>query len=186
MAHPSSQLLSFPFLQTLPTAFSIFLFTKMFTVSQILSGKWARISAESFISVLSWVVFLFLDFLDTVFCIFFRVLDEFMEGKASRCYCESKEEKDSNEEGEVSETLYGNERKNIFREMGFLRFPGKWENAKKGVSRVEAKMTRWSDCGCESCVSWLNNGDDQKLHVVVMEPPKGILRKFIFPVVNQG
>ncbi|RVW34883.1 putative lysophospholipase BODYGUARD 5 [Vitis vinifera] len=146
----------------------------MFTVSQILSGKWARISAESFISVLSWVVFLFLDFLDTVFCIFFRVLDEFMEGKASRCYCESKKEKGSNEEGEVSETLYGNERENIFREMGFLRFPGKWENAKKRVSRVEAKMTRWSDCGCESCVSWLNNGDDQKLHVVVMEPPKAI------------
>jgi hypothetical protein len=36
-------------------------------------------------------------------------------------------------------------------------------------------VNRWSDCGCESCVSWMNNGDE-KLHVIVREPSKGNLR----------
>ena len=147
---------------------------KIFTVPQIFSGKWARISAEWLHSGLNWVVFLFLDFLDTLFCVLFRVLDEFMEGKASRCYCEN-----MGEDGEMSETLYGKERKNIFREMGFLGFMRKWENSEKIGGRVEEakRTTRWSDCECESCVSWLNDGNDQKLHVVVMETSEGILRK---------
>lgn len=154
----------------------------MFTVSQIFSGKWARISAECLNSSLSWVVFLFLDFLDTVFCVIFGVLDAFMEGKASRCYCENMKERGSNENGEMSETLYGNERKNIFREIGFLGFLRKWDKSRKRSGRVEVKpTTRWSDCSCESCVSWLNHGDDQKLHFVVMEPPIGT---FFFPCTH--
>ncbi|KAD6795071.1 hypothetical protein E3N88_05967 [Mikania micrantha] len=46
------------------------------------------------------------------------------------------------------------------------------EDSLKNSSKDLGK-TRWSDCGCESCVSWMNNGGDQKLHVVVKNPSKG-------------
>ncbi|KAD5316822.1 hypothetical protein E3N88_16768 [Mikania micrantha] len=45
------------------------------------------------------------------------------------------------------------------------------EDSLKNSSKDLGK-TRWSDCGCESCVSWMNNGGDQKLHVVVKNPSK--------------
>lgn len=134
----------------------------------VFSGKWLGKTAGKFISFIGFVVFFILDFLDNVFCIIFRILDEWFEGKGSACYCEKRGEVVDDGKSEVSETLYG--RKNFFREMRFLGFPRKWENSKKiGVGGVVAN--RWSDCGCESCVSWMKN-DDQKLHVVVREPSK--------------
>lgn len=74
-------------------------------------------------------------------------------------------------ESEVSETLHG--RKNLFREMGFLGFPRKLEGLKENGGGKGVAESRWSDCGCESCVSWMSNGD-RRLHVVVKEPSKGI------------
>lgn len=154
------------------------------TTPPVFSAKWLIKSSGKLITV---IVFLILDFLDNFFCIVFRILDECFEGKASPCYCEKKGEMVGDDELQLSETLYG--RKNVFREMGFLGFARIWENSKKrgGVVGGEVVVNRWSDCGCESCVSWMKNGDHQKLHVVVREPSKGNLRipPFVnFPLIN--
>ena len=154
------------------------------TTPPVFSAKWLIKSSGKLITV---IVFLILDFLDNFFCVVFRILDECFEGKASPCYCEKKGEQVGDDELQLSETLYG--RKNVFREMGFLGFARIWENSKKrgGVVGREVVVNRWSDCGCESCVSWMKNGDHQKLHVVVREPSKGNLRipPFVnFPLIN--
>ncbi|KAK9191081.1 hypothetical protein WN943_019692 [Citrus x changshan-huyou] len=141
------------------------------------SGKWARKFATNFHTCLSFIVFLWLDFVEVILCVLFRYLDKFFEGKASACQCLRSNYGIRNEENEVSETLHG--RKNIFREMGFLRFPRKWDDSKKtGIvdHEVMKNSHRWSDCGCESCVSWMNNcvqDDEQKLHVQIKEPLQG-------------
>lgn len=67
---------------------------------------------------------------------------------------------------QVSESLY--RRKNPFRETGFLGFPRQFLDSKKKGICDGAVMNRWSDCGCESCVSWINCRD-HKLHVEVRE-----------------
>ncbi|EXC36159.1 hypothetical protein L484_002975 [Morus notabilis] len=137
----------------------------------IFSGKWALNPGRILISALSFIVFLILDLLDFILCIFYRFMDGFWEGQASPCYCEKNGEQrisvGENEEGELSETLY--RRENVFREMGFLGFSGKWENSRK----IEAGKigARWSDCGCQSCLSWMSNGED-KLHVCISEPTR--------------
>ncbi|KAH7513168.1 hypothetical protein FEM48_Zijuj12G0167900 [Ziziphus jujuba var. spinosa] len=51
--------------------------------------------------------------------------------------------------------------------MGFLGFGRKWENSQK--SGGGEMVNRWSDCRCETCLSWLNDGE-HKLHVFVREP----------------
>ncbi|XP_027351510.1 probable lysophospholipase BODYGUARD 5 isoform X2 [Abrus precatorius] len=69
----------------------------------------------------------------------------------------------------VSDSLY--ERKNIFREMGFLQFGRKREDSNRKYGRDGEKSVKsWSDCGCESCLSWVNDESDYKLHFVVKEP----------------
>ncbi|KAL6988127.1 hypothetical protein U1Q18_013874 [Sarracenia purpurea var. burkii] len=137
----------------------------MAMVSLILSGKWPRKTAEALVSALTRIVFLFLDLLDIVLCIFFGFVDGFLEGNATRCYCHQRGEKGSDDrESESSETLY--RRKNVFREMGFLRFLRKFDSGEKNGGGMVGK--RWSDCGCESCVGWMSSGD-QRLHVVVKE-----------------
>ncbi|XP_018724662.2 probable lysophospholipase BODYGUARD 4 [Eucalyptus grandis] len=70
-------------------------------------------------------------------------------------------------ESEVSESLYG--RRNVFREMGMLRWVERWDLYGSAGKVVMNHRRRWSDCGCESCVSWASN-DALKLHVVVQEP----------------
>ncbi|KAF2288142.1 hypothetical protein GH714_004637 [Hevea brasiliensis] len=56
--------------------------------------------------------------------------------------------------------------------MRFLGFARKWENRKKAFGGGDG-ITVWSDCGCESCVSWMKDGGGQNLHVVVKEPSTG-------------
>ncbi|KAJ7976460.1 Alpha/beta hydrolase fold [Quillaja saponaria] len=140
--------------------------------SAVFSGKWLRKSAGKLISIITFTVFFILDFLDAVFCIIYRYLDECLEGKTSPCYCGNRGQQGNNvidgEEGELSETLYG--RKNIFREMGFLKFPRKWENSQKRCCGGEKMVNRWSDCGCNSCVSWVKSNGDHRLHLIVKEP----------------
>lgn len=53
-------------------------------------------------------------------------------------------------------------------------FRGKPFPGKVGSRDGKKREIRWSDCGCESCGSWMNNVD-QRLHVVVREPSKGTL-----------
>ncbi|CAM8925322.1 unnamed protein product [Rhodiola kirilowii] len=116
--------------------------------------------------LLAFLVFLFLDLLDAVLCVVFRFVDGVLEGgggggPASQCYCSGESRGD-----ELSESLY--RRKNVFRKLvgKFARESGEVVGEKLG-KMVER---RWSDCGCESCLSWLRNGDDLKLHVVTFQP----------------
>ncbi|XP_021281968.1 probable lysophospholipase BODYGUARD 4 [Herrania umbratica] len=139
-------------------------------------GKGTRKCGTILLDAITFFVFLFLDLLDASLCVVYKFLDEFFQGKASPCYCVNKGEQNGDcGDGErgLSETLYG--RKNVFREMGFLGFARKWEYRKKrdGFVGGGRLVNRWSDCGCESCVSWMKNGC-QKLHVVVKELPQGI------------
>ncbi|KAG8649890.1 hypothetical protein MANES_08G151711v8 [Manihot esculenta] len=133
-------------------------------------GKWARKSASTIISATTYIVFLIFDFLDMIFCIIYGCLDELFEGKPSHCYCGDRGEIQGrvwdDGDNELSETLYG--RNNVFRQMRFLGFGRNWENRKKSFGGGSGKRI-WSDCGCESCVSWMKDGG-QNLHVVVKEP----------------
>ncbi|KAK6232728.1 hypothetical protein SCA6_002801 [Theobroma cacao] len=137
-------------------------------------GKGTRKCGTILLDAITFFVFLFLDLLDAILCVVYKFLDEFFEGKASPCYCVKKGEQSADcadGERDLSETLYG--RKNVFREMGFLGFARKREYRKKrdGFGGGGRLVNRWSDCGCESCVSWMKNGC-QKLHVVVKELPQ--------------
>lgn len=132
-------------------------------------GKWAGYLVEILHVILSFIVFLGLDFLETLLCIMYRCLDEFFEGKAPHCYCEKRTA--GEEENELSETLYG--RKNLFGQMRFPGNPRRGKECDKVTSDHQHQLVnRWSDCGCESCVSWMKAGD-QKLHFVVKEPSQG-------------
>lgn len=156
-------------------------------VSSIQLVKWTTKAAEIILSAISWLVFLFLDFLDVFMCIFFRLVDGLLERKASSsCYCMEFEEKKTgvledaqvvDRESELSETLHG--RKNSIRELmgslGISLVPKIWRNGRGLLAR---NGTRWSDCGCNSCVEWMENANDPKLHVVVKEPQRG---KFHYP-----
>ncbi|KAG8367739.1 hypothetical protein BUALT_Bualt16G0104200 [Buddleja alternifolia] len=152
----------------------------MSRIPAIFPRKWLSRISETLISITSAIVFFFLDIFDAIMCVFFRILDEFLEGKSSSCYCMKKEliERGENNEdfpgldeaSELSESLHG--RNNVFSEIGLRR-----------ISRIRSeesvfcvgKGNRWSDCGCESCVSWMNNnGSDSRLHVVVKEQQKGL------------
>ncbi|XWS42738.1 hypothetical protein CRYUN_Cryun16bG0039900 [Craigia yunnanensis] len=58
--------------------------------------------------------------------------------------------------------------------MGFLRFARKWEYGKErdGYGGEGGFVNRWSDCGRESCVSWMKKGNHKKLHVVMRKLPQ--------------
>lgn len=152
-------------------------------MSRIAAGKWVSRISETLISAASLPVFFLLDILDVIMCLLFRLLDGFLEGKTSSCYCaptDTTQQQDSfaadNGETELSETLRG--RKNIVREMiGLLQLPRFL--TKTGPFRVE-RSYRWSDCGCESCLSWMNEkGTDPRLHLVVQEQERGIKISFL-------
>lgn len=143
------------------------------------SGKRLAKVAEVLISTISWIVFLFLDFLDVVMCIFFRVVDEFLEEKPSSCYCTKipeeekkkclveREDEDDNSENELSETLRG--RRNFFRDT---IMSSAWKRLGDDNDLMNINRIRWSDCGCESCSAWVTDGSNPKLYVVVKEPGK--------------
>ncbi|KAL3026668.1 hypothetical protein AAZX31_03G006600 [Glycine max] len=137
------------------------------------SPKWLTNCVQALTSILCCVVFLMFDFLDAVFCVIYRFLDERVEGEASPCCCSNREmlkrRMNVTDDDGLSDSLY--ERKNTFREMGFLQFGRKCEdsNSKHGGGGARS-VNRWSDCGCDSCLSWVNEGSDYKLHFVVKEP----------------
>lgn len=137
-------------------------------------GKWPKKLAKFIIFVMNTLVFLLFDFLDFIMCIFFRYIDRYLEGKSTACYCHSQSKNGTKvcEERNIgiSNTLYG--RKNVFREMGFF---GISPSSSKKFRRDDLGKTIWSDCRCESCVSWMKNGSVHKLYVVVKEPIKGTL-----------
>ncbi|KAL4570683.1 hypothetical protein LXL04_026343 [Taraxacum kok-saghyz] len=135
---------------------------------------WPAKTAESLFSFMNTLVFVFLDLLDIIMCVFFRYVDEILEGKSTPCYCRSQGRINGCEDKDIgiSDTLFG--RKNVFREIGFTRITQpKVSLSSNNTGTDDLREIRWSDCGCESCVSWINNGDDQKLHVVVKESSEG-------------
>lgn len=79
---------------------------------------------------------------------------------------------ESEEENKLSESLFG--RKNLSRKMGFLGFARKCkdQNSNKLIVADYSKKNKWSDCGCDSCLSWMND-EDHKLFIVVREPSLG-------------
>lgn len=111
-----------------------------------------------------------------------QVVDEFLEGKPSSCYCTKIPEKerkngiaerkdDEDGENELSETLRG--RRNFFRDT-IMASPWIWSGDNNDLMNIN--RIRWSDCGCESCSSWItSDGSNPKLHVVVKELGKAIL-----------
>ncbi|XP_055809248.1 probable lysophospholipase BODYGUARD 4 [Solanum dulcamara] len=146
----------------------------MLKMSVNFAQKWLQVFTDILVSSASAVVFLFLDFLDVLFCVFFKLIDKLFEGKSSVCYCsienEEEEKSDNNNENNVlSSTLY--KRKNLFRGIGFRR---NISNRRKLNENV-----RWSDCSCENCISWMNNIEAElKLHVVIKEPHPANLEDF--------
>ncbi|WCJ27644.1 alpha/beta-Hydrolases superfamily protein [Euphorbia peplus] len=127
------------------------------------AGAWAKIVFSTFISGIALFFFLFLDFLEVIFCVIYRYLDLFFEGKPSSCYCHNRAEND-----ELSETLYG--RYNVFRHLGFLGSASKFKkSSRRGGGRVSNDQ-KWSDCGCESCVSY---ADSHHLFVAIKQPSTG-------------
>ncbi|KAK8651050.1 hypothetical protein V6N13_140666 [Hibiscus sabdariffa] len=146
--------------------------------AEILAGKWTRKCGRTLLHSLTCLVFLFLDFLDALLCVVFRVVDEFFEGEArTPCYCGNEGENKEMESETLSESLCM--RRNVLRKMGFLGFARKWKMCRKkkdhggdGGINGSLMMNRWSDCGCNSCVSWTKRGHAHKLHVVVTHLPQ--------------
>ncbi|XP_062114761.1 probable lysophospholipase BODYGUARD 4 [Humulus lupulus] len=100
----------------------------------------------------------------------YRGIDEFLEGQVSMCYCRNRDQRQESAtvDGDLSETLFG--RKNVFRETGFLGFSRKWKNSSEESVNFQMGGSRWSDCGCESCLSRMSNGGDHNLHVRIRQP----------------
>lgn len=128
--------------------------------------KWLAKASQFLNLSLSFIIFLFLDFLDFLLCIYLYYIDGFLEGKSTPCYCKIGNE-DKKSENEVSDTLYM--RRNVFRKM---RFGRKFEHINESGNGVVGN--RWSDCGCESCVAWMMNAD-RRLFVAVGEASQGTL-----------
>lgn len=124
---------------------------------------------KALLDTITFLVFIFFDFVDVVLCVAYELLDKLFEAKPFPCYCGKKLETK-----ELSETLFW--RKNVFREMGFLSFGRKTCEAvkKRDDGNRGEVVNRWSDCGCDSCVSWMKKSN-QTLHVVVKEFPQGYL-----------
>ncbi|KAL4341977.1 hypothetical protein GQ457_08G013770 [Hibiscus cannabinus] len=141
-----------------------------------LAGKWTRKCGRTLLHSLTCLVFLFLDFLDALLCVVFKLVDEFFEGEArTPCYCGNDGENKQMESETLSDSLCM--RRNVLRKMGFLGFARKWKICRKkkddgdGGVNGSLMMNRWSDCGCNSCVSWTKKGHAHKLHVVVTHLP---------------
>ncbi|KAF9593626.1 hypothetical protein IFM89_024310 [Coptis chinensis] len=136
-------------------------------------GKWPEKTVEKLITASSLVVFTFLDILDIFLCFFYRKIDAFLEGNTTPCYCNRRGQNGKGGEEQPSETLY--ERKNIFRELGFFG-NGNTTKRETCIEKCSLKKVkrRWSDCSCESCVSWQQQTGEYKLHVVVKEPSKAV------------
>ncbi|XP_068664233.1 probable lysophospholipase BODYGUARD 4 [Aristolochia californica] len=127
-------------------------------------GKWTGKAVDILMEVASLLVFCILDLLDSFLCICYRCIDDFVEENAHPCYCESRANVGMYGEEQLSVTLY--DRKNMFRQMGLvgLRRNRREESRKKGT----VKLPRWSDCGCDSCLSWQKA--EEKLYSVIREP----------------
>nr|XP_019706188.1 probable lysophospholipase BODYGUARD 4 [Elaeis guineensis] len=143
----------------------------MATFPGVSPRRWRERASRGLISALSLLVFAFLDLADFVLCFFYRFVDGFLDENPIPCYCWNRREKQGSpdgvgEEEEVSETLYG--RKNLFREICLVCIGGR--SSEREEKRGSRSRGRWSDCGCESCVSSQQGKEEEKLYLMVREP----------------
>ncbi|XP_050207039.1 probable lysophospholipase BODYGUARD 4 [Mercurialis annua] len=143
--------------------------------------KWGRNCPIYLHKALSLTVFFLLEFLEAILCIVYRFLDRFIEGKSSSCYCGNKNSRNSSLK-EESESLY--DRRNIFSKMYLFAILRKWIDSNNNIDHSVGKCVRnrWSDCNCESCISWIKHGSD-KLHVVISQPSGSNTKKPIENVI---
>ncbi|XP_072961158.1 probable lysophospholipase BODYGUARD 4 [Typha angustifolia] len=144
----------------------------MLRVAKLSLQKWPGRALDALNSAISGIVFALLDLLDFILCFFYRFVDGVLEENPIPCYCYHNRGKQGildveEEEEEVSETLY--ERRNFFRQMDLLSLKERSHGGGEGGGGGKLRSSRWSDCGCESCVSWQGKGEE-KLHLVVREP----------------
>ncbi|CAA6661921.1 unnamed protein product [Spirodela intermedia] len=132
--------------------------------------RWWRAAVGAILSVVNFLVFAFLDLADLALCFFFRIADDVIEGKSSPpCYCWSGGRgKENQEEEGVSETLYG--RRNIFWGIRLVRSSSSSSSLSSSSRKEGRRSPRWSDCCCQTCISWTEKGEE-KLHLVLREPP---------------
>lgn len=126
---------------------------------------------SALISAISLVVFAFLDLLDLLLCYVYRILDGILEERPSRCYCSKKSGKEGSLDEEISETLH--ERENVFRGKFVLGLRTDDDKVNNGGSGLR-KHGRWSDCCCQSCISWQGKREGKLLHVVTNSPNQGL------------
>lgn len=147
-------------------------------------APYLRKCSEILLRAVNASVFLFLDLLDSVLCVLYCVLDWLFEGRVSSCYCTIREQCDivgglEDDKAMVSETLHG--RDNVFRRLGIVRcvrnILGSRKRRDTGCGGGHKMLTRWSDCGCDSCAAWMNNSRE-KLHIAVKEPSSGNFSSF--------
>ncbi|KAG8478843.1 hypothetical protein CXB51_028669 [Gossypium anomalum] len=168
-------------------------------------GKWRRKCAKHLLSVPIFVVFSYLDFLDSVFCVIYKHLDFLFEGKASPCYCTTKKidiNGQFSDDNEISETLQYGKRKKLKELVVLLRFVEDLLNKSKGFEAIYSSTNRkngdfyrvgnrWSDCGCDSCISWMKR-DDPKLHVepleiqIELKTSSSFWTKTLFPKLSES
>ncbi|OVA03919.1 hypothetical protein BVC80_1321g67 [Macleaya cordata] len=150
----------------------------MLKIPAITTSNWPEKAVHNLISAVSLIVFAFLDLLDIVLCLFYRFIDGIKEENTFPCYCENRGTHGRSANGdeddgeiELSETLF--QRKNIFRDLGLLEFTKEREGSLKNDGLMV--KNRWSDCNCESCLSW-QKLEDRKLHVVIKEPSQANMK----------
>ncbi|XP_059069012.1 probable lysophospholipase BODYGUARD 1 isoform X2 [Cryptomeria japonica] len=120
---------------------------------------------NALIGILNLIVFAFLDLLDFILCLVYRLVDYLVEKERTPCYCYNG---NKSKEG-LSETLYS--RKNFARDLVVVVVCFMKKHGKTGVDSVPEKSNckfkhlggRWSDCACHRCLS----PDTEKLYVAV-------------------
>ncbi|KAI3880708.1 hypothetical protein MKX03_008119 [Papaver bracteatum] len=126
--------------------------------SMVKTNKWLRIVVPA----ISYVVFALFDLLDLFLCLCYSFIDGLKEKNTNPSYCcKRKSVHGESNEDKLSETLY--DRKNIFRDLGFPELAKDSEEEEGSAAGFLMVKNRWSDCHCESCLSW-QKFEDHNLH----------------------
>ncbi|KAI3947450.1 hypothetical protein MKW98_011440 [Papaver atlanticum] len=114
------------------------------------------------VPAISYIVFALFDLLDMFLCLCHSFIDGLKEKNTNPCYCcKRKSVHGESNEDKLSETLY--DRKNIFRDLGFPKLAKESEEEEGSAAGFLMVKNRWSDCNCESCLSW-QKFEDHNLH----------------------
>jgi hypothetical protein len=140
----------------------------------------------------SFVVFSFLDMLDMVLCVVYKVVDYAVEAEWKPCYCSAAARQDGTGGGgagakvvrlsssaaskiqleDVSDTLYvrASLLSDATRKPGSAA-PALTELIRRKIDRPPRQTPCWSDCDCTLCHSWSTGSRASHLYVHVQAPP---------------